>query len=173
MVAGVLSVRSPDEVELLVCLVFAAKMHFEVLIDSGKVLGFETKLREKSRVGGRVAGILDVPADFWGHSEFLLHERMADHDVVNQIFIVWTGLISRTPSSCSDLKLAVLNQPLEFVLSSLILTRVPHLEELNLGESESTLRVFGELLGYGSKNSANSGVVDHLLGARIILVDRF
>lgn len=73
---------------------------------------------------------------------------MADHDIINQIFIIWTGLISRTPSSCSDLELAVLNQLLEFILSDLILTRVPHLEVLDLSKSESTRGVFGELLGY-------------------------
>jgi len=44
LVAGVLSVWSPNEVQLLVCLIFATEMHFEVLIDSRKVLSFETKL---------------------------------------------------------------------------------------------------------------------------------
>ena len=173
MVAGVLSVWSPNEVQLLVGLIFATEMHFEVLIDSGEVLSFETKLREKPRVGGRVTWVLDIPADLWGDSEFLLHERMADHDVVNQILIIWTGLIRRTPSSCSNLKLAVLNQLLEFILGSLILTRVPHLEVLDLSKSESALRVLGELLGNRSKNSANSGIMDHLLRAGIILVDSF
>lgn len=92
--------------------------------------------------------ILDIPANFRNDSKFLLHERMADHDIINQIFIIWTGLISRTPSSCSDLELAVLNQLLEFILSDLILTCVPHLEVLDLSKSESTRGVFGELLGY-------------------------
>lgn len=92
--------------------------------------------------------ILDIPANFRGHSKFLLHERVADHDIINQILIIWTGLVRRTPSSCSNLKLAVLDQLLELVLGGLVLTRVPHLEVLDLSKSESALWVFGELLGH-------------------------
>ena len=44
LVASVLSIGSPNPVQFFVLLIFATKMHFEVLIDSRKELGFETKL---------------------------------------------------------------------------------------------------------------------------------
>lgn len=136
-------------------------------------MGFETELGEKSGVGGRVPWVLNVPADFGDHSELLLHEGVADHDVVDQVFVVGASLVSGAPSAGCDLELAVLDQLLELVFGRLILTRVPHLEVLDLSEGESARGVFGKLLGDGSENSADRGVVDHLLRAGIVLVDGF
>uniref|UniRef100_A0A7S3MT49 Uncharacterized protein n=1 Tax=Strombidium inclinatum TaxID=197538 RepID=A0A7S3MT49_9SPIT len=145
-VVEMLLVRPPDEVELMS---FGfVELIFQVLVHLREELGLEPKLGENSGVGSRVPRDVYVPSDFGSDPELLLEELVADHDVVDEVFEVGAGLISRRPASVGHFELAVVDEVLELSLGLVVLPTVPHLEVLHFGERKLPLGVLHQLLDH-------------------------
>ena len=133
--------------------------------------GIETHISSKPRVSFRDTKSIDLPTylGFRGLDLFD-DELMSSHEVVNQIFIVCTSLIWRTPASIDQVKLAIMDELAHLLPFGLILLVQPHFEELHLSVGESSIAVFLELL---EDCGENIGDVTHIPGhlgiAKVIL----
>ena len=86
------------------------KFIFEIWVDSTQDLSLEAKLSEYTGISCWVSIGSQIPSYFRNLVELLLKELMTDHNIIEQVFIVWCGLVSCTPASTQHFKLSILNQ---------------------------------------------------------------
>lgn len=114
-----------------------------------------------------------MPADFRSDSEFFEQECVPQVHIVDQIFVIWTGLVSAGPSSLSYLEAATFNQLFNLLLDLRWLSRVPHLEKLHFNISEFSRFFLLKLLDDTVKYEFDSSIRNFALETRVVLIDCF
>ena len=76
------------------------------LVHAAEEPGIEAHFSKESGIGVGVAKWINLPADSWLDAKFFKNEIVADHMIVDHVFVGWACLVVHGPSSASDLKLA-------------------------------------------------------------------
>jgi hypothetical protein len=142
----------------------------DVIVNFLEKLSFVTKICKEPSVCCGVSIGKYVPSNLWSNSEFLLHELMTHHHVIDEVLVVWASLIRGCPSAINNFKLAILDKFLEFFFDLWFLPAVPHLKVLDLGKTEASARVSGQLIGHGGQDRPDRGMVCALVGTCVVLV---
>ena len=114
-----------------------------------------------------------MPADFRSDSEFFEQECVPQVHIVDQIFVIWTGLVSAGPSSLSYLEAATFDQLFNLLLDLRWLSGVPHLEKLHFNISEFSRFFLLKLLDDTIKYEFDSSIGNFALKTRVVLIDCF
>jgi len=93
--------------------------------------------------------------------------------IVDQIFVIWTGLVSAGPSSLSYLEAATFDQLFNLLLDLRWLSGVPHLEKLHFNISEFSRFFLLKLLDDTIKYEFDSSIGNFALKTRVVLIDCF
>ena len=112
-----------------------------------------------------------MPADFRSDSEFFEQECVPQVHIVDQIFVIWTGLVSAGPSSLSYLEAATFDQLFNLLFDLRWLSGVPHLEELHFNISEFSRFFLLKLLDDTIKYEFDSSIRNFALETRVVLID--
>ena len=115
---------------------------------------------------------VDLPADSRLYIEFFKNEIMANHHVVDHIFIDWASFIMHRPPGIDQLKLTILHKASNFLSHLVSLLVPPHLEELHLNLHELSSRVSKQGIDDGGELYANHGSLEILRVAIEVLIDR-
>ena len=97
---------------------------------------------------------------------------MSLQHVVDHVFVVRACFITGCPASISELDSAFADKLLDSFLDRLVLPRIPHVEVLDLSESDSSFRVLHKSEVAPREDDLNIGDVSPLIGSRIILFQR-
>ena len=144
---------------------------FVLTVKSGKPPGFEAHVGEKSWVGRGVTKWINVPSDSWLDTEFLLEELVADHHVVDHIFIMRSSLIVHAPAGIDELESSFGDQGSDIALDFLSLLVVPHGEEFHLNIGELSCGVEHQLLNNGCQDQIDLSMLLTLVATNIILIN--
>lgn len=112
-----------------------------------------------------------MPSDSWLDAEFLLEELVADHHVVDHIFIVGSSFIVHAPAGVDKLKSSFGDQGPYITLDFLSLLVVPHGEELHLNISELSCGVGHQLLNNSRQDKVDLCMLLTLVSSNIILIN--
>jgi hypothetical protein len=117
-------------------------------------------LGNQSGLSIRVPKSVDIPADFWVHTESLLDELVTDHHVVNYIVKVGASFIVVDPATIHKLKLLILHQFLHSLLCFVGLPLPPRLQISRSCLGVLSARLLGKLVDDRVERELDTG---HLL----------
>lgn len=134
---------------------------------------FKAKVAKKRCISSWMTKWINMPTNFRSDSEFFEQECMSQVHIVDQIFIIWTGLIGAGPSTLCYFKPTTFDQLLDLLLDLRWLSRVPHLEKLHFNISEFSCFFFLKLLNHAVEYEFYSSVWNFAFETRIVLIDCF
>jgi len=133
----IITERFPHECHFLLL----PKSSAHVVIHSGEKQSFKSEIREHCSIALAVTKWIHHPPDSWFNSELVEQELVSNVHIYNQVLIAGTSLVCGTPTPLSDLQLTIFNQTFHLIFDFLILLGIPHMKELHLHISKSSLWV--------------------------------
>jgi hypothetical protein len=94
-------------------------------IETTEEHSIEAHLCIEPGIGVGMSESINIPADTWHKPEFIFKKLMADHHVVDHVFILWSSFVMGCPSTIDNLKLFILNQFFNTLLFGITLGIVP------------------------------------------------
>lgn len=120
--------RSPNPLHWLVCKSFI----FILVINSSKEECIKPHFGKETSVCTWMAKWINLPSNSWSNSKLLHYKVMANHHIVNHIFVVRAGFIVHWPAGIQKFKTTFTDKGAYLILQFLSLVLPPHGKEFHL-----------------------------------------
>jgi len=130
--AETLGIGHPDELKFPII----GSSLLVIAIKTGEKPSIKPHLSKESRISIRVTEGINLPTNTWFDTKFLKDEVMADHHVVDHIFVDGACFVVHGPAGVDEFKLAISNEGPYLCLHIISLIVPPHFEEFHLNFHE-------------------------------------